>query len=116
MHYARQITCLGFSCISKTCQTYSNLTKKENLEVAKYCCAKKSWKSCVNEMSTDSRRSGERLGICQNCTSRSCKWNMWMNTRWMSKGKIKSGKAGGSSDITIEMTDAAGDRVIGCLT
>ena len=41
---------------------------------------------------------------------------MWMNKRWMSKGKIKSGKAGGSSDITIEMTDAAGDRVIGCLT
>ena len=116
MHYARQIICLGFSCISKTCQTYPNLTKKENLEVAKYCYAKKSWKSCVNEMSTDSRRSGERFGICQNCTSRSCKWNMWMNTRWMSKGKIKSGKAGGSSDITIEMTDAAGDRVIGCLT
>ena len=32
------------------------------------------------------------------------------------EGKMKSGKAGASSDIIIEMTDAAGDRVIGCLT
>ena len=29
---------------------------------------------------------------------------------------MKSGKAGASSDIIIEMTDAAGYRVIGCLT
>ena len=29
---------------------------------------------------------------------------------------MKSGKAGASSDIIIEMTDAAGDRVIGCMT
>ena len=32
------------------------------------------------------------------------------------EGKMKSGKAGASSDIIIEMTDAAGDRVIGCMT
>ena len=31
-----------------------------------------------------------------------------------SKGKIKYDKAGGSSDIIIEMTESAGDRVIGC--
>ena len=29
---------------------------------------------------------------------------------------MKSGKAGASSDIIIEMTDAAGYRVIGCMT
>ena len=32
------------------------------------------------------------------------------------EGEMKSAKAGGSSDIIIEMTDAAGDRVIGCMT
>ena len=32
------------------------------------------------------------------------------------EGKMKSAKAGVSSDIIIEMTDAAGDRVICCLT